>query len=303
MPVDLNWEDLRYFLAVCRKGSVVAAAKSLGANHSTVLRRLGSLEDSLAVRLFDRLPTGYTLTSEGHELSDGLDGITAQIETARRKLSGKDLAIEGEIRLASTDTVISTILMPYLAQFRERHPRVQIQLVLNNNFLNLTQREADIAVRGSNHPPENLIGRVVGKIQTALYASRAYLDSLGAQHTQADYRWVALDDSLSHLDSMKWVRKNVPPERIAFRVDSFAGMVEAVSAGIGVGMLLCPLADARKELIRLASPPPQLDSRVWLLTHPDLKQVARIRALNDFLYECLCKDGRLWHDTGPTPET
>lgn len=296
MAAGLNWEDLRYFVAVCQKGSVVAAAKSLGANHSTVLRRLGSLEHSLSVRLFDRLPSGYTLTSDGHELSNGLHGVTDQIETVQRKLSGKDRAIEGVIRLASTDTVISTILMPYLALFRERHPQVQIQLVLNNNFLNLTQREADIAVRGANHPPENLIGRVVGKIQTALYASRTYLDSLGPQHTAADYRWVALDDSLAHLDSMKWFRKNVSTGRVAFRVDSFSGMVEAVSAGFGVGMLLCPLADAREELVRLEPPPQQLDTKVWLLTHPDLKQVARIRALNDFLYECLSKDERLAHD-------
>lgn len=296
MTSALNWEDLRYFLAVCQKGSVVAAAKSLGANHSTVLRRLGSLEDNLAVRLFDRLPSGYSLTSEGHELSNALQGVGEQIETAQQRLSGKDLALDGVIRLTSTDTVISTILVPYLAQFRERHPQIQIQLVLNNNFLNLTQREADIAVRASNHPPENLIGRVVGKIQTALYASRSYLDSLGKNHGEADYRWVALDDSLAHLDSMKWFRKNVSPGKVVFRVDSFTGMVEAVSAGMGVGMLLCPLANARNELVRLAAPPPQLDTKVWLLTHPDLKQVARIRALNDFLYDCLSRDERIAHD-------
>jgi DNA-binding transcriptional LysR family regulator len=299
VSAPLSWDDLQYFLAVCRKGTVGAASKWLGVNHSTVLRRLASLEQALGVRLFDRLQSGYVLTAHGHELEAGLAGIAEQVETAQRRLGGGDIAIQGAIRLTSTDTLIHALLMPYLAEFRALHPLVQIQLVVNNSFLNLTQREADVAVRGSNRPPENLIGRRAGTIQTALYASRGYLASLGSAHTEADYLWVAPDESLAHLESAKWMRQHVAEERIAIRFDNLIGMTDAVDAGIGVGMLLCPLADMRPGLVRLKEPMRQMDTQIWVLTHPDLKPVARIRALTDFLYERLRLDARIMHDDVP----
>ena len=298
----LHWDDLQYFLAICRKGTIGGAAKWLGVNHSTVLRRIASLEDALDLRLFDRLPSGYVLTAQGHELSADLAGIAEQIEATQRRLSGGDVAIQGVIRLTSTDTLIQGLLMPYLTEFQARHPQVQIQIVVNNSFLNLTQREADVAVRGSNRPPENLIGRRAGTIETALYASRDYIKSLGKRHTEDDYRWIALDESLAHLESAKWMRQHVPADRIAMRFDNLVGMVDAVAAGIGVGMLLCPLADRRPELVQLKEPMRQMDTQIWVLTHPDLKQVARIRALTDFLYERLSADTRLRHEiVGATP--
>jgi DNA-binding transcriptional LysR family regulator len=296
MTTPLHWDDLQYFLAVCRKGTIGAAAQWLGVNHSTVLRRLSSLEQTLDVRLFDRLPSGYALTAHGHELESGLAGIAEQIESTQRRIGGVDVAIQGAIRLTSTDTLIHALLMPYLAEFRALHPQVQIQLVVNNGFLNLTQREADVAVRGSNNPPENLIGRRVGTIQTALYASRDYLKSLGKRHAVDDYHWVALDESLAHLESAKWMRQHVRAERIAMRFDNLVGMVDAVAAGIGVGMLLCPLADTRRELVRVQEPMRQMDTQIWVLTHPDLKHVGRIRVLTDFLFERLRVDARLRHD-------
>jgi len=138
--------------------------------------------------------------------------------------------------------------------------------------------------------------QAAGTIQTALYASRDYIKSLGKRHSEDDYRWVALDESLAHLESAKWMRQHVPADRIAMRFDNLIGMVDAVASGIGVGMLLCPLADKRPELVRLQEPMRQMDTQVWVLTHPDLKHVARIRALTDFLYERLSADSRLRHD-------
>jgi len=299
MAAALHWDDLQYFLAVCRKGTIGAAARWLGVNHSTVLRRLSSLEDALGLRLFDRLASGYALTTHGHELASGLSGVAEQIEATERRMTGGDLAIQGIVRLTSTDTLLHALLMPYLAQFRALHPLVQIQLVVNNSFLNLTQREADVAVRGSNKPPENLIGRRAGSIRTARYASREYLKSLGRKRSEEAYRWVAPDESLAHLESAKWMRQHIPAERIAMRVDNLVGMVDAVAAGVGVGFLLCPLAEARPELVRLEEPLPQMDTAIWVLTHPDLKHVARIRALTDFLYERLREDARLDHDEAP----
>jgi DNA-binding transcriptional LysR family regulator len=180
-----------------------------------------------------------------------------------------------------------------LAAFQALHPRVQVQLAVNNGFLNLTQREADLAVRGSNRPPDNLIGRNVGCLQTALYASQDYLRSHGRDAGDPGHAWVAPDESLNHLDSARWIAKHVPVERIAFRCDNLPALADAVAGGMGVGFLLCHLADARPGLVRLQPPLPSMDTQLWVLTHPALKQVTRVRALADFLVEHLRADSRL----------
>ena len=291
----LDWDGLHVFTAVCEAGTVSGAAQRLGVNHSTVLRRLASLEQALAVRLFDRLASGYALTAAGNELAGKLAGVADQIESAQRHLLGLDEQMRGVIRLTTTDTLLHTILMKLVAQFSLRHPGVEVQVTVNNSFSSLTQREADVAVRGSNRPPENLAGRRVGSIQTALYASRDYLKTLGRRPDLRHMRFVAPDESLSHIGQARWVRKHVAPAQIAMRVDSLSWMVDAVAQGVGAGLLLCPLADQRKELVRLAPPDPELDTQIWILTHPDLRQVARIRAFTQHLYEALSADPRLAH--------
>jgi len=291
----LAWDDLQVFVGIVQAGSISGAAQRLRINHSTVLRRVASLEAALALRLFDRLPGGYALTAAGNRLAVALDGVAERIDRAQRLLTGGDEAIEGVIRLTTTDTLVPGIVMPLVAQFRARHPGVTVQLVVNNSFMSLTRREADVAVRGSNKPPQNLVGRRVGDIQTAPYASKAYLQSLGRRAGIDDCDWVAPDDALSHLEQARWVAKNVAPERIALRLDSLAGMVEAVRQGLGAGLLLCPLADPLPELVRLAEPAPAMNTQVWILTHPDLRQVARIRAFTQFLFDALSKDTRLAH--------
>ena len=295
MSRSLEWSDLQFFVAVCERGSIGGAAQALGVNHSTVLRRIASLEATLDVRLFDRLPRGYALTTHGHELAAGVTGVQEQLDSAQRRVTGADLALRGVIRLTAPDTLLQRLLLPMLADFQRLHPQVQFEIVDNNQFLNLTQREADVAVRGSNTPPENLVGRRVGNIQTAPYASRAYLDGIAPGQEEDDWRWVGHDASLSHLESAKWMRKHVPPERVGLRVTSLVAMGEAVRAGFGVGWLLCPLGDAMPDLVRLREPTADLDTQVWVLTHPDLKRVARIKALTDFLYEHLSTDPRLAH--------
>jgi DNA-binding transcriptional LysR family regulator len=150
---DLDWDDLRFFLAVSERGSISAAAKLLNVNHSTVLRRLGTLEKRLGTRLFDRLPDGYEMTAQGEELRNQLRGVSEQIETAQRNLSGRDLGLHGAIRITTTDTLMHGLLMPYLAEFRALNSVIQLEIAIHNTFLSLTRREADVAVRPSNIIP------------------------------------------------------------------------------------------------------------------------------------------------------
>lgn len=292
MPNPLDWDDLRHFLAIVERGSISGAAALLKVNHSTVLRRIGALEDRLAQRLFDRLPGGYALTAEGHALAEGLAGVRERIEAAQRALQGGDEQLRGTLRLTTTDTLLHGLLLPVLADFRARHPEVQLEVTVGNSFLSLTQREADVAVRGTNQPPENLVGRRAGVIRTALYAAPRYLDTLPPGAGPADWQWIALDESLAHLEQARRVRAQVEPARIALRFDTLVGMADAVAAGLGVGWLLCPLA-AQRGLVALEPPAPEMDTGIWVLTHPDLKALARVRALTEHLFDALSADARL----------
>jgi DNA-binding transcriptional LysR family regulator len=283
---DLDWDDLRFFLSVATNGSISGAAKQLRTSHSTVLRRLASLEQKLGAHLFKRLPGGYTITQAGEHLRERLTGVTEQIESAQRQLSGLDTRASGTIRVTSTDTLMHGLLMPLLAEFRRAHKEIRLQVVVNNTFLSLTKREADVAIRPTSRPSENLVGRKVGRIQTALYASKVYWKANGKK-ASAEHPWVVPDDSLAHLAQAKWAVKHVSAQRIAASVDTLLGMASAVRAGIGIGMLLTLLADHDDQLVRIGKPEPALDTDVWILTHADLKHVPRMRLFTDFMHERL----------------
>ena len=292
---DLDWDDLRFFLAVSERGSVSAAAKLLNVNHSTVLRRLASLEKRLGARLFERLPDGYGMTAQGEELRNQLRGVGEQIETAQTRLRGRDLGLDGAIRITTTDTLMHGLLMPYLAEFHALHAAIQLEIVVNNTFLSLTRREADVAVRPSNTIPENLIGRRAGCLRSAIYASKSYLRRKQNKKAWAAHDWIAPDEALAHLAQAKWMRENIPEARIVTRVDSLLGTVAAVRNGMGLGLLLCFLADGEKDLVRLADPFDELDTNLWILSHSALKGVVRIKALTDFLHNKLRASDKLVH--------
>lgn len=305
---DADWDDLRVFLAVSRHGSLAAAARALQVNHSTVLRRLNKLEDDLGTRLFARDGGGYVMTAAGELLAQRLDGVGDQIDAVQRQLAGRDTELSGPLRVTTTDTLAYGLLMPILADFRTRHPRIELQVAIHNSFLNLTRREADVAIRPAAAPPEHLVGRHLGRLQTAPYASRAYLDRMKAASPDGQrpdraaghgtdptpenahwpgHAWVVPDDSLAHLAQARWALAHVPADRCAVRADSLVAMAQAVRFGMGAGQLLCMLGDADPTLVRLSTPDPALDTPLWLLTHPDLRHSARVRAFNDFVTDAL----------------
>ena len=220
--------------------------------------------------------------------------MSEQIETAQRSLSGRDLGLFGAIRITTADTLMHGLLMPYVAEFRALNPAIHMEIVINNTFLSLTRREADVAVRPSNIVPENLVGRRVGRLRSAIYASKSYLKR-NPKKEWAAHDWVAPDEVLAHLAQAKWMRENIPEGRIAVRVDTLLGMVAAVRSGMGLGLLLCFLADDERELVHLAEPANELDTDLWVLSHPALKGVARIKALTDFLNDKLRASDKLFH--------
>ena len=175
---SLDWDDLRYVFAVHANGSVAGAARALRVNHTTVLRRIGAFEALLGITLFDRLPTGYVLTAGGEELVETAGRISEAVTALERRLAGRDVRVEGTLRLATTDTLMASVLPDILAAFRAAHPGVLVEVSTSNAFANLTRRDADVALRPAADPPENLVGRRLSRIGFAIYGSQRFLERL-----------------------------------------------------------------------------------------------------------------------------
>lgn len=279
-----NWDDLRVFLAVARAGSLSGAARSLGVNHSTVFRRIAGFEETLGVRLFDRLPTGYALTPAGEETLRIVECIEADVATLDRTVTGQDLRLSGTVRITATDMLAFWLLPDHLARFRAAYPGIEVEVVVGNEALNLSRRETDIALRIGNTPPETLVGRRVGQLEFAVYGAPNYLGAhLGRDLAHQD--WIGLDSA--HAPLTRRFEEFLPGVRPTVRSNSVACAVELARAGLGLAVLPCAIADQSPDLIRFAEVPDIFNLDLWLLTHEDLRYTARIRAVMDFLTPAL----------------
>jgi DNA-binding transcriptional LysR family regulator len=302
----MEWDDLRYVLAVGRHGTLSAAARYLGVNPSTVFRRIGLIEQRLGVRLFERHRDGYTPTAAGEDavaLAERLEGEVDQLE---RRLAGRDTRPSGTVSVTTTDTLLMGALAPVLAAFRASHPEITLEVVVENRFLSLSKRDADVAIRPTSTPPETLVGRRVCRIGTTVYGASAYLATAPSHDELAAHAWVAPDDSLAHLPSARWLRTTLGAVRPVLRINTLLGLLAAAEAGMGLAALPCFLGDAAPRLRRVRPPIDELATELWLLTHRDLRQVARVRALLDFTDRELRRmgdtfEGRSAWTAGPTP--
>jgi DNA-binding transcriptional LysR family regulator len=286
----LAWDDMRLVLAIGRAGTLVGAARALSLNHSTVFRRLGALEGQIGVRLFERFRDGYTPTQAGEEVIALAGRIDADVTAVERRLAGQDLRPSGLVRVTTTDTMID-MLMPMLAAFRSAHPEIVLELAASNTVFNLSRRDADIAIRPSIEPPEMLVGRRVATVAFAVYAAAGYLKRRPARLKLEEHDWAAPDDTLGHLKVTQWIEANVPGSHIVLRAGSLVTLLGAVRAGIGLALLPCCLCDGDPALRRVGGIRDEFAVGLWLLTHPDLRRVARIRAFMDFMAPALAAYG------------
>nr|WP_298721391.1 LysR family transcriptional regulator [uncultured Steroidobacter sp.] len=276
-PID--WDDLRYVLALADSGSLNRAASALRVNRTTVLRRLNAFERKHGVRLFERFPNGYTLTEAGNEVLLAARGFENAIESIERKLAGQDLRAEGLVRVTTTDTLLASVLPAALATFKQEHPGITLDVTTSNAFADLSKRDADVAIRPAVDPPEFLIGRRVSAVAFAVYAAA----SEGPQQRLdlSSARWLAPDDSLAGTSIARWMRNEVPSVRPVMRADSLVSLRELCAAGAGLTALPCYLGDPDPRLIRVRPPIPAMATALWILTHPDLARTARIRLFLD----------------------
>jgi len=259
----VNWDDIRYFLAVAHTGSLGDAARELCVNYSTVSRRLNAIEEALGSRLFERLATGYKLTPVGAEMLEPARRMEAEFALLSRRVQGRDARLAGPLRVATTDAV-ATILMPELAVFSRRYPEIEVDLLSTPAPTELAMREAEVALLATDRPPERLVGRRLARLASALYASRGYL-----------------------AERARWMREHQPDAHFVCRVRTGTALLAAVAAGIGIAHLLCFLADDDPTLRRLRPPEPVLETGLWLLTHEDVVATGRVRVFLDFVAEAI----------------
>ncbi|MBX9907163.1 MAG: LysR family transcriptional regulator [Beijerinckiaceae bacterium] len=286
MNSNLAWDDFRLIKAIADHDGLTGAAAALNVNHSTVFRRLGQIEEQLGQPLFERRKTGYVATVAGAEMAALAGRMEEDVTAFGRRLAGRDVAPSGEVRVTTTDTLYLAVLLPIFAAFRLSHPAIRLDVVIGNQTLNLSRRDADVAIRASDTPGETLIGRRLATLTWAIYG-RAQ-DGLTPEESadpdllfQRD--WVTLGDQLGYVKAARYVRDRVAPEKIALKSSAVLGMTEAVEQGLGIGPLPCFIADQRPGLIRLMPPDPDFSTGLWILTHPDIRNAPRVRAFMEFV--------------------
>lgn len=291
----MDWDDLRFFLEIARGGSVSGAARALGVNHSTVSRRIGALEERLGVRLFDRLPRGWVTTAAGDDMFRSVLEVDEKLQSLERRLLGRDARLSGGIRVAIPDVLVP-LVAPVFAEFAELYPGIELEVVSGNEYLNLSRREADVAIRGGGERLGHLVGPRVAEVGVSIYASEGYLAAHPEREKLSDHVWLDWDEDwgrqLGHeplLWVTRWMRQNVPEARVVCRVNSAAVMVEMVRTGMGVAMLPCFAGDPQPSLRRVVPDAFQPGLALFVLTHEDLESTARVRCLLDFLEEAFSR--------------
>ncbi len=304
----LSWDEFKLVKAIADSRGLTGAAEIVGVNHSTVFRRLGELERRLGTPLFERHRTGYAPTPAGEEMAALAERMEEDVASFARKLAGQELVPSGELRVTTNDTLLASLLMPVLARFRLAHPNIRLDMLLSNQSLNLSKRDADIAVRATDDPPDTLVGRRIGSIVWSIYGRRADFPEAAAgrmpsAEDMASRNWVSLGDQFAHLKAHRHVREAAEPERIAMKINTVLGLGEAVAEGIGIGPLPAFIADRNPNLVRLTPPNPAFSTGLWLLTHQDLKNSPRVRAFMDVAGAELAKARPLLEGTGGRPAT
>ncbi len=280
-----DWDDLRLFLAVSRSGSFMESARRLGLNHTTLARRLTALEQSLGARLFDRSPRGVQPTKAGVELLHHAERVEEEVLAAGRLLQGQDLQVSGTVRLSTPEAFGTFFVAPRVNLFNAQHPGIELELVPESRGVNLSKREADIAI--SLHRPDHGRLRAARLIdyRIGLFASRELLARIGPFTHGTELRGQPFVSYIEEMIDLPELRNLDPSlaEHCVFRSSSVAAQMEAVASGAGFGLLHCFAVTPRLDVQRVLAAEIEVVRSYWMIFHSDLARVPRIRAVADFI--------------------
>lgn len=282
-----DWDDLKPFLAVARHGSTMAAARALQVDQSTVQRRIAELERRVGQPLVERRTSGYRLTAYGEELRPLAEAVEQQVAVLEHRIRATARELNGVVRLTCPEPLVRRIVeSPLLDHLYAAHPRLRIEFVTSDRYLDLLKGEADVALRSGDTVDGSLVGRKVADSLWAVYASRSYTARAGVPSGLAEtaaHPWITLDASMAGHRSRTWLRDALPSAQVAATSTSVLGLVHSAKAGVGIAALPTALGDAEPDLVRLFGPVPEL-TRMWrILTTPALRKTPRIDAFFRFV--------------------
>ncbi|MCW5656081.1 MAG: LysR family transcriptional regulator [Burkholderiaceae bacterium] len=279
MQRELGTADLALLLALVRAGNLTGAAQLAGVDGSTVFRAVQRAERVLGQRLFERSRQGYRATELGQRLAEHAERIEAELERARAAARSPEAAVSGLVRISTTDTLLNGLLLPSLRALCQAHPQLRLEITARNELANLTQREADVALRATTRAPAHLVGRQLGPIRSAVFIARAAAPRKGRAFELSAAPWIAVDEALPEHPSVRWRRKHLPRVEPALRLNSVQTVFDAVRQGLGVGIAPLFLAQPFDDVVALTPPLPECETQLWLLTHPESRHLRRIQAV------------------------
>jgi DNA-binding transcriptional LysR family regulator len=285
----IDWEDVRFFAALARHGSLSAAARALTVNHATVARRLATLEQALGAKLFKRRPTGYELTAAGRRALDAADAMEgAAVALARLE---PEPALTGLVRITATPSLAEVFLIPRLAGLQQQHPGLDLEIMAERRAVSLQRHQTDIALRLGRPERGELLARCVARVAYRFYAAPSWRDRLKQGAAPA---FIGFDEAGAQFPEALWLVRRFGKSRLAFRSNNQIGQLAAARAGYGIAMLPYFLAGNDPDLIevRLSEAPPARE--LWLLTRRDVQKTPRIRVVSDFLHDLFRRERSLF---------
>lgn len=298
----LDWDDLRFFLAVARHGTLATAAKHLHVTQSTVSRRLASLQERMGVRLLQRSADGYLLTLAGQSIMDRVQRVEAEALSVERSVAGHDIRLEGMVRVASSQMLASHVLAACFATIHARHPGMLIEAVVDMAIKPSATFQPDVAVRLRRFAQHDLVVRNIGSIAFGLYGSVAYLERHGKPDLGngcAGHQLITLLDERELSAQASWLNEHADRAHVALRADSYETQHWVAACGGGLALLPRFRADAEPGLRRLDAPVTIPPAEIWLGVHRDNRQVPRVRAVLDCLADAVRNRSALLNP--PTP--
>lgn len=281
-----DWDDLRFFLAVARSGRLTTAARRLNADHATVSRRITSLEASLKAKLFERRPQGYGLTLHGEQLLAKAESMETEALAIQSEIGGADMALTGTVRIGAPDGFGTSFLAPRLARFIASYPGLEVQLVAMPRLLSLSKREADLAITLATPKEGKIVARKLADYRLGLYATAAYLDAAPPVTSVEDlfaHRMIGYIDDLIFTPELDYLDEVARGLRPRLQSSNLVAQMRATVAGAGICVLPVFMAVNEPSLIRVLPDKVTLERAFWLVVHADLKDVARVRTVVDFI--------------------
>ena len=302
MDPQLEWNDLSLILAIGRAESLSGAARTVGQTHSTVFRRINAVEERTGVRFFDRFRTGYVPTDAGRLAMTAAERIEGEVTALGREVLGRDGRLTGPIRVTCPEVFADGHAVRIAGDFTRLHPGIRIDVIPARASLDLDKREAEVAIRATSSAPEGAWGRKVCDFANTFYASRDYAEAhRGA--TPEELRFVLIEGVSHWLVPLFFPDAETAMEHVVFQSPQVRAVQNACAAGMGIAGLPTFSGDADPRLVRVAVPVAAYTMELWVLTHPDLRGTARVRALMAHLYEDLAAHRALFEGDAPGAET